>query len=275
MLHCLNEIHGCINRKLKQAGYRCVYLTAPHILPSLESEVRQESELKHVNEKDDSHPTKGDVSGVRKNARAWFLYSKEDYSDASTMLNQNPVEYYGIDDSYSLVENALRREEDDHDDISSTDFCAIFGFSQGAVFCHLLSKRIHEFSMHSKEEGTHFRNTEQEHNQRQHPCKRIKCSIMLGGFPSMHESNKQRKRCEHKDLENKPIKVHSLHIIGEKDTRVPKEFGERLANCFSDPLKYAHKKGHIIPQDSMCCQKIINFLDATRIDSSRSTNNRS
>ena len=105
---------------------------------------------------------------------------------------------------------------------------------------------------------------------------RIKCSIMSGGFVAMH-SHTIKKDDEKQDYDpyffsdtfssklslNAVIKhVPSLHIIGEKDIRVPPTLSDKLAKKFSKSKSYIHDKGHVIPQDVESCNQIISFLDS-------------
>ena len=101
-----------MRKRLRNAGYECCYLDAPHHLP-LKS---------HLGVDGNATP-----AGGRKNARCWFFYSSEDMCDTSRSLEQ--VEYLGLAESVNRVLDSLSQTEGN---------VAILGFSQGATFCHTL-----------------------------------------------------------------------------------------------------------------------------------------
>lgn len=61
---------------------------------------------------------------------------------------------------------------------------------------------------------------------------------------------------------NNKLDLESLHIYGEKDTSVPKSYGEKLASCFVNPEIYQHGKGHVIPHNNALCERVLGFLDS-------------
>jgi len=97
-------------RKLNQAGYDCVFLEAPHVLPALE-----------------------DDSGGRENARGWFTLSRENPSDVSTSQVPRPATYFGLKESMRVIHSELN---------SHTGFVATCSFSQGSVFGHILAQTL-------------------------------------------------------------------------------------------------------------------------------------
>jgi len=180
-------------------------------------------------------------NGDRENAKAWFVYSKTDSADASMALKETPMEYSGLDNSIDLVAECLMK----HDG----KFCAILGFSQGATFCHILSI---------------LSNTAKQNNDANSKMRslfaNIRCAIMLSGFSSMH--NGSLANCHDANAESNKLDVKSLHIFGERDTSVPKMYGEKLANRFANPELYDHGKGHVIPHNIALCDRVIKFLDS-------------
>ena len=176
-------------RRLGQAGYDCVYLEAPHLLP-MTSNVAIDGEVVQI------------TNGRRENAKAWFVYSKTDYADASMALKEVPMEYIGLDVSIEKVKECLMQCED--------EFCAVLGFSQGATFGHILS----QLASTAKQKTSHDNNDN--NSEVQCPFSKIQCSILISGFPSMHNGT-----ISYLNNDNK-LQLNSLHIWGENDTSVPK-----------------------------------------------------
>mmetsp|Transcript_18233 Transcript_18233/g.32616 ORF Transcript_18233/g.32616 Transcript_18233/m.32616 type:complete len:249 (-) Transcript_18233:18-764(-) len=234
-LSSVSSYFPTFRRKLNHAGYECVYLDAPHLLPMMSTVKIDGKEVQITN-------------GERKNAKAWFLYSKTDSADASMALKETPMEYIGLCASIQRVKECLMRCNNNHN-----NFCAILGFSQGATFCHVLSKLAST--------GKHNNDPDSDLN----PFAKIRCAVLLSGFPSMHNGSLENittKTTAHNNNKNNLIDLRSLHIFGEKDTSVPKSFGEKLANSFSDPETYDHGKGHWIPHTAVLCERVIDFLDS-------------
>jgi len=211
------------------------------------------------------------TNGDRENARAWFLYSSSDSADASLALEETPMEYIGLNDSIDRVRECLTTHCNKEDDV-----CAILGFSQGATFCHILSILA---SAAAKKQSNNNPN-----NLKLYPFSKIHCAILLSGFPSMHngpllgenlatatrnagvaasKKNAEAAAQGHNNYaNNKLIELPSLHIFGEKDTSVPKSYGEKLATLFDNPDSYDHGKGHVIPHNAALCERVISFLDS-------------
>lgn len=220
-----------LEKKLRRAGYDCLYLEAPHRLPMTSTVVVEGREVRISN-------------GDRENARAWFTYSSSDSADASMALAEMPTEYIGLETSIDQVKACLAKcHNEDH-------VCAILGFSQGATFGHILSTLVSAVRRNS-DPGN--------------PLAKIRCAILLSGFPSMHENVSLANRtpsngdgtARHENLD-----VESLHVFGAKDTSVPPSYGETLARCFRNPDVYDHGKGHVIPQNAAFCDRVIAFLDS-------------
>ena len=224
-------------RRLGQAGYDCVYLEAPHLLP-MNSNVEIDGEVVQI------------TNGQRENAKAWFVYSKTDYADASMALKEVPMEYIGLDVSIEKVKECLMQCED--------EFCAVLGFSQGATFGHILS----QLASTAKQKTSNDNNN----SEVQCPFSKIQCAILISGFPSMHNGTIPYELTPHENINehNNDNKLHlnSLHIWGENDTSVPKIYGEKLSNCFIDPEIYVHEKSHYIPHNKPLIESVITFLQS-------------
>jgi predicted esterase len=215
-----------LKRKLDKNGYKCIYLEAPHLLP-MTSMIEIEGQLVEIS------------NGDRNNAKVWFMYSENDASDASMALQEMPMEYFGLDESISMVKDCLLKLE-------TTESCTIFGFSQGATFSHILS--ILASAARKMPENAEIS-----------PFAKIDSVILVSGFPSMHQDFLGDKTVATDS--NDPIPLRSLHIFGEEDTSVPKSYGDKLASRYLNPQIYVHEKGHFIPHNKTLCDTVIEFLD--------------
>ncbi|KAL7522036.1 hypothetical protein ACHAWX_006731 [Stephanocyclus meneghinianus] len=205
-----------LDRRLNEAGYECVFLHAPHVLPMTSTVVVDGEEVQISN-------------GDRENARAWFMYSDSDYSDASMALKEIPMHYVGLEASIAQVEKFLKTQI--HDE------CYILGFSQGATFCHILSIVAHAAKRSDDTDTTIS------------AFAKISKAILISGFSSYHTK--------------RDIKTQSLHIIfGQGDTSVPKQFSEDLASCFVNAEVYVHEKGHFIPHNKALLDRVLAFLES-------------
>jgi predicted esterase len=171
-------------------------------------------------------------NGSRENARAWFLYSEQDPADASLSQSGQPMQYIGLDESLAIVQGEL--------DSAGEDFVAVMGFSQGGVFCHILS-RLGETTQ---------------------AFGRIRAVIVASGFAAQHVSDESSPYQQCGRMPDRvTISLPSLHLIGEKDTSVDPDLSKDLASIYIDCEFLYHEKGHILPQKSADCRKMIDFLD--------------
>jgi hypothetical protein len=74
-----------LTEKLNQAGDDCIFLQARLELP-MTSTVQIEGQAVTI------------TNGVGKDARAWFLYNKDDPGDASPALPGAYIEYIGVEE---------------------------------------------------------------------------------------------------------------------------------------------------------------------------------
>ena len=209
-----------LTKKLNQAGYDCVFLQAPLKLP-MTSTIKVDGELVTI------------TNGGRKDARAWFLYSKEDPGDTSLALTGEFIEYVGLDTAIRVVETELIRQIQK----KGNSIIAALGFSQGAVFTHILASMA---------------------NQKISPFNKIDRFILVSGFPATP-------RPLPPSIDNKnhlyQINIPSLHIIGLKDTSVSPSLSYQLRDCFVGAKTIEHEKGHLLVQQSAQCAEMIRFLD--------------
>jgi predicted esterase len=213
-------------RRISEKGYGCIYVEAPHLLPKT-SMVEVDGQLIEI------------TNGDRENAKAWFMYSDKDPSDASMALKETPMQYFGLNDSISIIKEYLCKLE-------MQEPCTIFGFSQGATFVHILSMLA---SAARKEPDCKHLS----------PFAKIDSAILASGFASMHQGSVTDNI---QDINSEDfITIRSLHIIGDKDTSVPKSYGDKLAALYAEPQIYIHNKGHFIPHNKALIDTVIEFLD--------------
>ena len=218
-------------------------------------------------------------NGDRENARAWFYYSDLDRADASAALNEEKIEYYGLDESIKCFCDQIAHEE-----CGDSLPLAILGFSQGAVFAHILTR----LATNSTANGCDCITSQSEATSNMlRQLSRIQCAIMCSGFEAMHfEMHSGQDDGDGKDADFLNTHISSLfttttctnnrgghqdqfiitnfpslHVFGEKDTSVPPMMSDKLSHQFEERNIHVHGKGHIIPQDVESCSQIISFLD--------------
>ena len=202
----------------------CLFLAGPIVLPPIrmETSTSDGSSSSSNNNNDAIHHKVG-----RQDARAWFLYQRDDNSndDHDYWQSGKPIEYVGLEESLSLLEGELRR--------ISPKTCAIsiLGFSQGAVLTHIVASLA---------------------TSRVWPWNRIQSCILVGGFSAapLHWPEEQLSR----------LSMKSLHVIGSRDIRVPPVLGHKLAEKFENAVIFEHDKGHIVPQQTASCMAIVTFI---------------
>jgi predicted esterase len=223
---CLPSYTHSQKRRISEIGYGCIYPEAPHLLP-MTSMVEVDGQLIEV------------TNGDRENAKAWFMYSEKDPSDASMALQETPMHYFGLDASISIIKECLCKLEKE-------ESCTIFGFSQGATFVHILSMLA--ATARKKPDCKYLS-----------PFAKIDSAILVSGFASMHQGSVTEtiQDTNSEDL----IEIRSLHIIGDRDTSVPKSYGDKFAALYSEPQIYIHDKGHFIPHNKALIDTVIEFLE--------------
>ncbi|KAL3937503.1 MAG: hypothetical protein SGBAC_007415 [Bacillariaceae sp.] len=223
-----------LTKKLNKAGYDCHFLEAPIELPILSTITI------------DSQPVVISNHGaLRKGAKAWFLYNREDPGDTSPMLTGKQIEYIGLEASISMVEQQLTKFLEANED----EKIFILGFSQGAVFAHILGS-------YSNDQGI------------PPPFHRIRGLVLVSGFPATPLQQRSIvmdsvvvENSNVVDDQLQKIDLPSLHVIGRKDTSVPPSHSKKLYNCFVKGRKLEHEKGHLLTQQSAQCATIIQFLN--------------
>ena len=159
----------------------------------------------------------------RKDPRTWFFYNgRKDTNNIEGYLEPEAKNYEGWDESAAEV-------------MAAGPFVGVLGFSQGAVFAHMLLA-----AQQRNQAGSSFG-----------------FGIFVSGFPARAAPA----------FDAPPIAIPSLHIIGEADEIVPVGLQDELCSKFEGPQTLRHEKGHIIPQRSAECKAVRAFME-THIKSS-------
>lgn len=170
-------------------------------------------------------------NGKRKDARAWFLYNADDPADASLALSGELIEYVGIEESLCLVADELERVGGP---------VSVIGFSQGATFCHILC------ILASRQESA---------------FSAVQKAVFIGGFPATHRPGNGSLYFERgSDTLCTVLSIPSLSVVGKNDTSVSPDLSFTLSRLFRASRAWEHQKGHIVPQHSIACETILEFL---------------
>ena len=213
-------------RKLNQAGYECIFLEGPHLLPST---------------------SKFNVGGNRltlkhehQNAKAWFLFNAKDPGDATLSQSKEPITFLGLDDSLQMVEKELQHGvKDDNPHL----FTAILGFSQGSVLCHILS-------VLAQRQPDRFG--------------AMDAAVIASGAAAQHVPDPSSPFDTGRLLDRERVQLSSLHLVGEKDGFVNPQLSLDLADIFVNSKVVWHDKGHLVSQKSAVCSEIVAFLNTCR-----------
>lgn len=190
-----------LTKRMLKRGIDCVFLEGPLVLPTIEHDDRLS----------------------RQNARVWFFYqSVNKFSNIGLHIVSETLEQ-----SFSLIQDELDR-------IPKSARISLVGFSQGAVFVHMLVCKL----QHAPE----FNSLRE----------RIDSCIMIGGFCA-------RPTAWSDDMLDTST-LRSLHVIGLRDTRVPPAKSHELAGRFHNPVILTHSKGHVVPQQSSHCTDLMDFI---------------
>lgn len=233
------------NRKFNQAGYDCIFLQAPHVLPPL-------CRSKNENNNDNNAPstTTSTTNIGRSDARAWFWYNANDPSDIRASQSGEPLVYHGLEASLAIVERELvANQQPQQPQFTPWPFTAILGFSQGAVLGHILAH------LAAKGRPLCFAN--------------INAVILMSGFAAQHDVCHAQSTHEHshdtsglRERMVASITLPSLHVIGRNDSSVAPSASCDLAHAFFvEPQILWHDKGHVIPQQQAHVSTMIDFLN--------------
>ena len=85
---------------------------------------------------------------------------------------------------------------------------------------------------------------------------RFDFSVMVGGFTSVLPM--------HAALFRHRLTTPSVHVIGRRDTIVPRKDSLRLADRFANPLVLEHPGGHAVPGNDTVAEPIADFLAGFR-----------
>ena len=213
-------------KRLRKAGYRVIFLQAPHRLSP--KKIDKQNEVS---------------SQSREYAYGWFWYNIDDPAADSTPLPSSTGDYPGMHQSMELV----REEMDQLGQESSKPPLFLLGFSQGAIMVHKIATLICDNS----------------DNKTCSTWKNIRKCILISGFPfrahpAVNEQNGQHHEKLHSDT------IPSLHVIGTKDTRVSPSLTRQVylqEPCFRGQYSvWEHDRGHVIPTDQAFCQCLLDFV---------------
>lgn len=224
-----------LTRKLNQAGYDCIFLQAPHTLPSTSTFVMDNGgrlRIRHEAE----HP------------HAWFLYDSQDASNAklSHVVDQH-FPFIGLDTSLDLVQAQLAQIAQE---AKPTELTALLGFSQGAVLGHVVS-------LLAQREPYLFGS--------------LGACILASGLAAQHEPESSSRYDTGRLCDREEIHLPSLHIIGKKDHFVKPSLSLDLASLFKDARVFWHERGHILSQSSALCAQVVDFLEECHVVKTRKT----
>ncbi|XP_060114710.1 esterase OVCA2 [Heteronotia binoei] len=128
----------------------------------------------------------------------------------------------GLEESLEAVAAACR----EHSPIDG-----LVGFSQGAALAGIICAL----------------------KQRGDPCFQFDFAILIAGFIS--------RALDHQNYYQEPIRVPSLHVLGETDRVIPAEMSQELASHFTEPLFLTHPGGHFVPVSAAQKKTYLDFLD--------------
>ena len=235
------KTHGFV-RKLRAAGARLVYVSAPYHVPK-------------------------SAAGDRDNARGWWYY--RDLSDIPGADVSDPIarfkrQYHGWEASRSYIASLWS---------SHGPFTGLVGFSQGAVLVHQMLREV---------EGWRRSGGTVPPDCGPIAAQPPRFGIMVCGFaarygPPLPPVDDSNSNCSappfiggpgwphalHLPLPHGPeplLLTPSMHCIGEGDTTVPPYLQHELAACFADPVVCPSDKGHTMPQRAGELSAIVAFV---------------
>jgi predicted esterase len=261
MLHgWAQNVHVFSNRSKKllkrmvRAGYRVVFLQAPHRLPP-KKEPATPILPETNNGNNNGNNNNSNASASREFAYAWFVYNKEDPSADTTPLPSPTGDFNGMNESLQVIKSEIERL---YEETAAPVF--LLGFSQGAVLVHKVATlACQETPIISADDSTAISSS-------QNPFSRIEKCILVSGFSFQERSSVlQHERNYHKV-------IPSLHVWGTQDTRVPPYLTRQVFlqdGCFQGKhVVWEHPRGHVLPTDRTFCDFVLRFLSGQDTGSS-------
>lgn len=195
-----------------------VFLDAPHVLAPAA---------------DDADDAVDASSGIRREKRTWWRTRSPSASDVK-MHDADKV-YEGFDESLRVVSMAFEEHG---------GFDGVLGFSQGAVFAHLVCAAA--CGWETGVEGVEG-------------ISGLKFGIMVAGFPTRDAGMQGMLE---RDMKEGGVKIPSLHVWGRGDTLVPPEGSEMLSELFEAGSRecVVHDGGHVVPQKKEERKAVADFV---------------
>jgi pimeloyl-ACP methyl ester carboxylesterase len=274
-VHVFSNRAKKLTKRLNLAGYRVLFLQAPHRLPPK----KILADPRHSNSNKESHS-----EFSREFAYAWFYYNADDPASDSTPVPSSTGNYPGMDQSLQFLHHELQTLSASPGITTSIPPIFLLGFSQGAVLVHKIA------SLTCREAGIATVNPEADGNKSlsfsrttfnndNSWCIIRKC-ILVSGFPFSSKTT-VTDRVHHNTLDDTSgdssteikntstsIKriIPSFHVLGRQDQRVPNSLSRQIylnETCFAGKaIVWEHDRGHVLPQDYPFCQRLIEFLQS-------------
>ncbi|KAG7345639.1 serine hydrolase [Nitzschia inconspicua] len=272
-VHVFSNRSRKLVKRLTRAGYRVVFLQAPHRLPPKQvsaKELEEEEEEEKENESSShihQNQTTASSSSSRKYAYGWFLYNKDDPAGDSNPLPSLTGDYHGMNESLEYLQLELLRLVTDNEEPTNSLPLFLLGFSQGAVLVHKVVATLvcHQAERQQTQQESDT-NATQPRPPITNPWSRISKCVLVSGFPfqqmSVHGNNNN-------DMDDRSVAhtktIPSLHVVGTQDSRVAPYLTRQVYEqepCFRGKcVQWEHPKGHVLPTDQAFCEFLIQFLD--------------
>ena len=248
-----------LTKRLSQRGFHCCILDAPYLLP-----LTTKTSTLVDGDKEETIIT---THGKRENARAWFAYNKSGSLD-------------GLRESLSYTCALLQHIFETHD-IDPDNGIIAAGFSQGAVFCHVLASLAAQGHPLFRNLFTKFifmsgfaAKQSFETIQGLPAIQTLPFSHMqfsdttqiLAGSDERSSDYDRAIQLWERSSNALLIDIPSLHIFGTGDTSVPPSLSHELSSRFITSQRWRHSKGHVIRTNLDCSDAIFNFLQQEILD---------
>jgi predicted esterase len=261
-VHIFSNRSKKLVKRLIQAGYRVIFLQAPHRLPP-----KSISESNRSN----NHVTATIHQKSREYAYAWFVYNKDDPSGDTPPLPSPTGHYHGMKESLELLKHEIQRivqsEESDGPTITTSNVAPIYllGFSQGAVLTHKVATMV---CCHPEDSAaiTTSGSITQASPSFRNPWNFVRKCILVSGFPFRESSalSNQHGYLPTTTTTNTTKVIPSMHVLGTQDARVSSHLTRQVylqEECFQGRyVVWEHTRGHVLPTDQAFCKFMLQFL---------------
>lgn len=208
------KTHALRKELQRTANASLVFLDAPHVLPPAADDAVDAP------------------SGIRREKRTWWRTRSPSGSDVNHGADKV---YEGFDESLQAVSMAFEEHG---------GFDGVLGFSQGAVFAHLVCAAACGWETGAEGVGG---------------ISGLKFGIMVAGFPTRDAGMQGMMEM---DMREGGMKIPSLHVWGRADTLVPPEGSEKLSELFEAGSRecVVHDGGHVVPQKKEERKAVADFV---------------